>query len=371
MKKQRRRMQQNVTIRDVAKRAGVSPMTVSRVINNGSNVTDATRTAVMAAIHDLNYAPNPSARRLAGHESFRIGLLYSNPSAAFLSELLLGVLGESSKTGHQLMVEKCGANAASERAALRKLLDGGATGLILPPPLCETRSVLSEMQQAGIALVSVAAGNTSADFATVRMDNYKAAWEMTEYLLSLGHRDIGFIKGHPNQTVSDQRLQGFLDALKSAGVDPNSAGVEQGYFTYRSGATAAEQLLSRQPRPTAIFAANDDMAAATLATAHRMGIDVPGDLSIAGFDDTPIAATLWPTLTTVRQPIAAMARTAVQSLLKEMRRQHDKNPRPPSQQLLRHVLVKRGSTAPVPTAARSGRAHGSSRSARSPVLDES
>ena len=161
-------------------------------------------------------------------------------------------------------------------------------------------------------------------------------------------------------------IQGFR-----ALVDPSGGVVEQGYFTYRSGATAAEQLLSRRQRPTTIFAANDDMAAATLATAHRMGIDVPRELSIAGFDDTPIAATLWPTLTTVRQPIAAMARTAVQSLPKEMRRQHDKNPRPPSQQLLRHVLVKRGSTGSVPTAAWSGRAHGSAQPARSPVLDES
>ena len=346
--KRRHRSVQKVTIREVAARARVSPMTVSRVINGGENVTEATRAAVMAAVRELDYTPNPAARRLAGSEGFRIGLLYSNPSAAFLTEFLLGALDQSRRTGHQLVVEKCGVSPAAERAALRKLLQGGVNGVILPPPLCEAPTVLAELRKADVAAVAVGAGQPSEDFSTVRMDNYKAAREMTSYLISLGHRRIGFIKGHPNQSVSAQRLQGFLDALSAAGIDADESYIEQGYFSYRSGLTAAERLLARDPRPTAIFAANDDMAAATLAVAHRLGIDVPGELSIAGFDDTLIAATLWPSLTPIRQPIAAMARASVDLLLKELRRRRARVGGRPPQQLLKYTLVRRDSTAPAP-----------------------
>jgi LacI family transcriptional regulator len=344
MEQQRRRGGQGVTIRDVAARAGVSPMTVSRVINNENNVSDTTRIVVSEAIRALNYAPNPAARRLAGSESFRIGMLYSNPSMAFLSEFLLGALDESSKTGHQLVVEKCGVTPAAERSALSKLLQGGVQGVILPPPLGEAKAVLAEIARLGVTAVAVGCGQPSTEIATMRMDNYKAARDLTAHLLSLGHRHIGFIKGHPNQTISAQRLWGFHDALAEAGLDPASAPVEQGYFNYRSGLSAAEKLLSLPVRPTAIFAANDDMAAATVATAHRLGLSVPGDLSVAGFDDTAIASTVWPALTTIRQPISAMGRASVSLLLEEMKRRNAGPDGTPGQHLLRYALIRREST---------------------------
>jgi LacI family transcriptional regulator len=348
MEQQRRRGGQGATIRDVAARVGVSPMTVSRVINNESNVSETTRAAVNDAIRALNYAPNQAARRLAGSESLRIGLLYTNPSMAFLSEFLLGALGESSRTGHQLVVEKCGTTPAAERAALTKLLQGGVQGIILPPPIGEARAVLAEIARLGVTALAVGTGQPSAEVATVRMDNYRAARELTDHLLALGHRHIGFIKGHPNQTISAQRLHGFQDALADAGLDPATAPVEQGYFNYRSGLAAAEKLLAGPDRPTAIFAANDDMAAATVATAHRLGLSVPRDLSVAGFDDTVIAPTLWPSLTTIRQPISAMGRAAVALLLEEMRRRRAGTGGPPVQQLLRYTLIGRESTGAPP-----------------------
>lgn len=348
MEKQSRRGSRRVTISDVAERAGVSSMTVSRVINNDRRVTAETRAAVKAAIEALKYTPNPVARRLASSDGFRIGLLYSNPSAAYLSELLLGALDESSKTGHQLVVEKCGTSPTAEKAALQKLLQGGVEGMILPPPLCEAKTVLDDLRRSGIAAVAVAPGWPSSDFATVRMDNHKAAYEMTESLLALGHRRIGFIKGHPNQSVSGIRLQGFRDALKRAGVESVDAPAEQGHFSYRSGLIAAERLLAKAPRPTAIFAANDDMAAAAVAVAHRLGIRVPEELSICGFDDSLIASTLWPMLTTVHQPITAMGRAAVSLLLDEMKRVGATRLEPPRQLLLRHRLVLRDSTAEPP-----------------------
>jgi LacI family transcriptional regulator len=183
--------------------------------------------------------------------------------------------------------------------------------------------------------------------ATIRIDNEAAAFELTQHLLALGHKRFGFIKGHPNQTVSQQRLDGFMTALKAAGIPLEDVRVEQGYFTYRSGLDAAEKLLAGDHRPTAIFAANDDMAAATAGLAHRLGLDVPGDISIVGFDDTSIAANIWPPLTTVHQPIAAMARAAVDLVLEEIRRKRDGTGEP--RQLMHpHTLIVRDSSGPAP-----------------------
>lgn len=344
--RQRRRTTQSATIRDVAARAGVSPMTVSRVINREATVKEETRALVEKAITDLNYAPNPAARSLAGSAPFRIGLLYDNPSTGYLSEFLVGALDESSRTGAQVVIEKC-AEPELAGATLTRLLRTGVDGLILPPPLCESPQVLAEVKASGAAAVGVAPGMTSPDMATIRIDNEAAAFELAQHLLALGHRRFGVIKGHPNQTVSQQRLDGFMTALKVAGIPKEAVRVEQGYFTYRSGLEAAERLLASDDRPTAIFAANDDMAAATAGLAHRLGLDVPGDLSIVGFDDTSIAANIWPALTTVHQPIAAMARAAVDLVLEEIRRKRD-GAGEPRQLMHPHTLIVRDSTGPAP-----------------------
>ena len=344
--RQRRRSNQSVTIRDVAAHVGVSPMTVSRVINRESNVKPETRELVHAAIRALNYAPSPAARSLAGSVPCRIGLLYDNPSTGYLGELLLGALDESSRTGAQVLVERCGESEMAA-AALGKLLKAGIDGLILTPPLCESERVLAEVQHAGVVAVAVASGHDSDRMASIRIDNAAAARDLTEYLLSLGHRRFGFIKGHPSHAVSQQRLQGFLAALAGAGIAPDSVRLEQGYFTYRSGLEAAERLLADEPYPTAIFAANDDMAAAAVSLAHRSGFEVPQDLSIAGFDDTPIAASVWPALTTIHQPVAAMARAAVDLLLEEVCRHRD-GTGAPRQLLHPHTLIVRESTGSAP-----------------------
>jgi len=346
IERQRRRTTQSATIRDVAALAGVSPMTVSRVINRETTVKAETKALVETAIRDLNYAPNPAARSLAGSAPARIGLLYDNPSTGYLSEFLVGTLDESSRTGAQVVIEKC-AEPELAGATLTRLLKTGVDGLILPPPLCESPQVLAEVRAAGAAAVAVAPGSESPDMATIRIDNERASYELTQHLLALGHKRFGVIKGHPNQTVSQQRLDGCLKALAEAGIDPETCRVEQGYFTYRSGLEAAGRLLSTGQRPTAIVAGNDDMAAATAGLAHRLGLDVPGDLSIVGFDDTSIAANIWPALTTVHQPIAAMARAAVDLVLEEIRRKRDKTSGP--RQLVHpHTLIVRDSTGPAP-----------------------
>jgi LacI family transcriptional regulator len=335
-----------VTIHEVARRAGVSPMTVSRVMNGKSNVHEATRAAVLRVVRDLNYTPNPAARTLAGAQGIRVALIYANPSAAYLSELLVGALDGAHRKGVQLVLDRWGdLKPAGERAAARKLAKG-ITGVLLPPPLCESKTISAEFVAENIPVVAIAAGHFRGDISCVRIDDFHAAKEMTEHLLKAGHRRIGFIKGHPNQTASARRFAGFQAAMEEAGIGVDAALVEQGYFTYRSGLDAAEALLSRKRPPTAIFASNDDMAGAVVSIAHRKGLEVPRDLSVVGFDDTPMATTVWPELTTIRQPIAAMAEAALELLLKDIRRRKEDQEPLVVDHVVAHELVVRGSVAP-------------------------
>ena len=340
-----RRKGDAVTIHEVAERAGVSPMTVSRVVNNNSNVREATRELVLRAVRELNYTPNVAARSLAAAQGTRIALIYTNPSSAYLSELLVGALAGSSRTAAQLVLDTWDhMTPAAERAAARKIAQQVA-GVILPPPLCESKAVTSELVAAEIPVVAIASGRFQPDISSVRIDDFRAAQEMTEHLLSFGHTRIAFIKGHPNQTASALRYEGFHAAMAAAGVAVDSGLVVQGYFTYRSGLEATEKLLDRKRPPTAIFASNDDMAAAAVSVAHRRGLDVPRDISVVGYDDTPTATTVWPELTTVRQPISAMAETALELLLRSVRRRKDGEARVVVDHIVAHVLIKRDSVA--------------------------
>lgn len=313
-----RRSRDGVTIDDVAQHAGVSPMTVSRVINGSTNVRATTRDIVNASIAALNYSPNLAARSLAAANDVRIGLLYSNPSAAYLSEFLVGGLDQASRSNVQLVVEQCEAGDSEAKAAAR-LVRQGIDGVILPPPLCDSKAVHDVLVQAGVPAVAVASGQPPTDLAAVSIDDYGAARTMTEHLLSLGHQRIGFVIGNPNQTASERRLAGYREGLAAAGVAVADELIEQGLFTYRSGLDAADRLLDLDGPPSAIFASNDDMAAAAVAIAHRRGLDVPGDITVVGFDDTALATTIWPELTTIHQPIADMSRCAIELLVASIR----------------------------------------------------
>jgi len=183
--------------------------------------------------------------------------------------------------------------------------------------------VRAELHAARLPVVTVAAGRPAADTMGVRIDDYSAALEMTRYLISLGHERVAFIKGHPNQSASEERWLGYTAALEEAARARRGVRLplqmEQGFFSFRSGLDAARKLLAADPAPTAIFASNDDMAAAVIAEAHRRGLDVPRDLTVVGFDDTLIASTIWPELTTIQQPIARMASEAVDMLVAAVR----------------------------------------------------
>ncbi len=331
------------TISDVARRAGVSPMTVSRVINGESNVRPATRETVNAAISALNYAPNPAARSLAGAGQTRIGLLYSNPSAGFLSEFLLGSLDQASRNDVQIIVEKCELGE-HELEVTRHLIDSGIDGIVLPPPLCEADAVLELLAAANIPTVTVATGRVPDDLLAIRIDDREAALTMMRHIMALGHSRIGFITGNPNLSASARRLEGYSAALEEVGIAIDDALIAHGLYTYRSGLDAAEQLLELDDPPSAIFASNDDMAAATVAVAHRRGLDVPSDLTVCGFDDTTLSTAIWPELTTIHQPIADMSRAAVELLVSTIRRQKP-NDAAEKHRMLDFTLIRRQSDA--------------------------
>jgi LacI family transcriptional regulator len=334
------------TIADVAAYAGFAPMTVSRVINGESNVREETREAVQAAIAKLKYSPNLAARSLAGAEQVRIGLLYSNPSSAYLSEFLVGSLEQARLSHVQLVVEKC--DVKQQEQVVNDLLAGGIDGIVLPPPLCDSKRIHAVLTKAGALAVAVASARPRAGLLAVRIDDHAAAVAMTRHILSLGHKRIGFIIGNPNQTASAQRFAGYRAALAEAGIPIDKTLISQGLFTYRSGLKAAEQLLTLAKPPTAVFASNDDMGAATVTVAHRHQLDVPKDLTVCGFDDTEFARSIWPELTTIRQPIADMARAAVLLLVQKIRAHRAGEDEELQHALLEFTLVRRDSDqAPV------------------------
>ena len=335
------------TITDVARLAGVSPMTVSRVINGEKNVRESTRVRVADAIRQLDYAPNHAARSLASAQTMRIGLLYSNPSAAYLSEFLLGSLEQCSKSAIQLIVEKCDAESGEE-IAVQRLIATGVDGVILPPPLCDSHLIVDLLQSAGIPTVVVATGEPPPRASTIRIDDYRAAHAMARHLIHLGHRRIGFVRGHPNQTASAQRYDGFCAALQASDIAIEPDLVVQGYFTYHSGLDAADRLLALPVPPTAIFASNDDMAAAAIAVAHRLGLDVPSDLTVCGFDDTALATTVWPPMTTIRQPVSDMSREAVILLAAAIKRKLAGKPPKAVCEVMDFTLVRRQSDGHPP-----------------------
>lgn len=335
-----------VTMYEVAKHADVSPMTVSRVLSGSAKVSADTRERVEAAVQKLRYSPNLAARNLAKGRTLHIALLYNNPSYAYLNEFLVGVLEQSRKAGCQIILEKCGSH--NQSAIIRSLLKEGVDGVILPPPLSDSRAAFESLRATELPFIAAAAARPRGAGLSLGINDAEAAAAMTRLLLALGHRKIGFILGAANQTASRERYAGFQSALKTAGLRARPEWVRRGSFTYRSGYDAAEEMLTLADRPTAIFASNDDMAAGAAAVAHRLQLDVPEQLTIVGFDDTPLATAIWPALTTIRQPIAAMARKALELLLEEIRLRRSGRSLGAIRQVLNYSLVQRESSGAAP-----------------------
>lgn len=340
-----RRRYARVTISDVAVRAGVSPMTVSRVINSEGNVRDSTCEAVNAAIRELGYSPNRAARSLASGNQMQVCLLYANPSSTYLSATLLGALEQVRENDTQLVVAECDGEADAART-IKDQLKGGISGFLLVPPLADSLSLLNLLKERDVPTVTMGPQLVGERISSVMIDDRSAARTMTEYLIGLGHRRIGFITGNPKYLVSKARKSGYRDALKAAGIKWRPELVATGQFSYRSGLDAAERLLTLPEIPTAISASNDEMAAATISVAHRHNIDVPGELTVTGFDDTLLATTVWPEITTIRQPISDMSHAAIDLLTRSIRANRAGRDTECEHLTLDYRLITRESSAP-------------------------
>ena len=303
------------TIKDVSEIARVSTKTVSRVLNKERYVSAETRQRVERAVAQLNFQPSAAARTLAGKRSFQIALIYDNHSPHYIHQIQTGVWARCVEEGVRLLAQPT--DAASTRLAqeVGGLIDQTQVdGVILSSPVTDAVAALDELERRQIPYVRISPGTEHGRSSSVAMDDVQAADDMTSHLISLGHKRIGFIIGHSNHTASDQRLFGYRRALDRAGLPFEPKYVRPGEFDFASGEAAADVLLDLPQPPTAIFASNDDMAAGVLTVAHRRGMTLPRDLSVAGFDDTPLASQLWPPLTTVRQPTRELAYAAASLL---------------------------------------------------------
>lgn len=305
----------NATLKEVAEHAGVSQMTVSRVLNSSPLVKEDTRARVQASVEALQYRPNLMARGLAGGNSLMLGIVYYNPSSGYLSEVLIGALRTCRELGHHAVLEDL-SDVASEDTdnIVKRLISANLDGLLITPPFSTDANLAARLDHAGIPAVLLDRQATASGCSSVTFDNTAAAYAMTKYLLEHGHRDIAFLSGPPQFPSAQRRLTGYVDALQAAGLSIDRSLMLQGDFTFKSGFFRGEELLSRSNCPTAIFASNDDMAAGIIAAAQSLGLAVPDDVSVVGFDDTELASTIWPALTTVKHPIADIASTAVKLL---------------------------------------------------------
>jgi LacI family transcriptional regulator len=341
---ERRRMASRATIEDVAASAGVSIKTVSRVLNREPNVRPETRERVLSAAEALRYTPHASARSLAGHRSFNIALVYNNPSDNYMMGVISGVLEACASAQYHLILSPVALDEAGLLAEIDDLMaHSRPDGLLLTPPLTDSPALLARLSTLGVPYASISPRRQD-DVVAVAMDEPAAAELVVDHLVELGHRRIAHVLGHPAHGASQWRLDGYRRGLAKAGVAVDPSLEVAGEFSFESGVAAAQRLLDMTPMPTAIFAANDDMAAGVLHVAHQRGLRVPEDLSVAGFDDTPISRQLFPLLTTIHQPTRDMGRLATDALLA-----HVREPTPGSLQRVPHMLKIRQSTGPAPT----------------------
>lgn len=308
----------SATIKSVAEHAGVSIKTVSRVINNEGTVKPETLAKVQEAIKALDYKPNKAARDLAGSENFVLGYVYDNPNAYYIIDMQQGILQECRANGYELLIHPCDAASETIIDEIVNMVEGARlAGLILSPPLSEMPEVLSALDEKGIYYVRVLSGSEapSDELPCVLIDDFAAAFSITDHLIKSGHQRIAFIAGEREHRSTIERQNGYLAALKKHGISPEQSLMIEGTYSFATGVESADTLISLSDRPTAVFACNDEIAAGTLFGARLKGLDVPQDLAIAGFENSPFSRQTFPPLTTAAQPTPNIARSATSSLI--------------------------------------------------------
>jgi LacI family transcriptional regulator len=341
-----------MTINDVARLAKVSKKTISRVINNSPLLKQETRERVLKIIEEVGYQPDPQARGLAFRRSFLIGLIHDNPNAQYVIDMQQGILDVIRDSGFELLVHPCSRRQPDFLASIRKFVERQRLfGVVLPPSASEDEALIRLFEEIDCPYARIAAVSLDLPGRMVVTSDHRGAAEAARHLADLGHRAIGHISGPSSFLSAHERRRGVIEGLASRGLTLDGRYHAEGGYTFESGLAAARQLLALQPRPTAIFAGNDEMAAGVYRAAREAGLDIPRDLSVIGFDDSPIADKVWPPLTTVRLPIRQMGALAARKLLAE----EQNGPAEAQETVVTPALVIRQSTAaPLLSQASSG-----------------
>jgi LacI family transcriptional regulator len=335
------RTTRSATIVDVARAAGVSYSTVSRVLNGYEFVKETTRERVLKAAEELGYVANLSARSLAGGHSQIIGVLVPGLDNGYIGEIVRGIDEELSNVNYNLMMYTTHRQHGKESEFVTALATGLADGLLLIVPLAPA-TIVEALPKTDFPHVLIDQADPTHTSSVVDATNWQGAYDATRYLISLGHTRIGHITGTPALASAGERADGYRAALLDGGLPFDDALVVEGDFYQGGGEAGAQTLLDLPHPPTAIFAANDLSAFGAMDVIRARGLDMPGDISILGFDDIPHAQIAWPKLTTVRQPLAQMGRVAARLLLDQI----EQPGRPVRRVTLSTELVIRDSCAP-------------------------
>lgn len=305
-----------VTINDVARLAGVSKKTVSRVINNSPLVRAGTRAKVKAIIEKHGFEPDPQARALAFRKSFLIGLVYDNPSPQYVVNMQRGILDEIQDSSFQLVLHPCERSDPTLLKRVRSfVVQQRPYGVILPPSVSESDELAAILAELDCSYVRIASVKLDDNARMVRTHDADGAAQAARHLADLGHKRIAHVHGPKSFRSAHERLAGFRRGLKDRGLALDKALTLEGGYTFDSGVECTQKLLARADRPTAIFLGNDEMAVGAYQAVRKAGLLVPDDISIVGFDDTPMASRVWPPMTTVRLPIREMGRAAARLLM--------------------------------------------------------
>jgi LacI family transcriptional regulator len=339
-----------VTIHDVAKRAEVSIKTVSRVINKEPSVRSDTQEKVLKAVAELNYRPNAAARNLASSRSYAIAYIYDNPNAYYVIDMQNGILAASKEQGYELLIHPCNAKAKDICDEIKQVVERTrVAGVVLTPPFSEMPTVIKTLQKLNVQFVRILSGDEQAkqDGLSILVNDRQAAYSLTQHLIDLGHTDIGFLCGAPEHNSSSERLQGYKSALKDNKIRINKRLILEGEYSFESGVKGAKRLLGCEQRPSAILASNDEIAAGALFAARLMGVAIPDELSIAGFEDSPFSRQTWPRLTTAHQSNRDIAEHATKLLLNRIRQKDGNAKRGINTTVFNPEMVVRESTGPA------------------------
>lgn len=309
----------HATMSDVASRAGVSLKSVSRVVNREAHVSDKLRAKVEAAIRELNYVPDTAARSLAGARSFTIGVLLDNPSPNYTMKVVAGAYRACTEQLHHLRIDNLDTTAseASQRRQIEQILRRGrCDGFVLTPPLVDNPLVLAVLDQSAMPYARLAPIRDPGRSDAVMIDDVAAGAAVADMFVARGHRRFGLVTGPETHSAALARRQGFVERVHQCLPDAVISEAPGG-FSFEGGIAAGRELLEARRHPTAIFATNDDSAAGVMVACNQLGLTVPDDVSLCGFDDSWVAKSVWPYLTTIYQPIEEMAYAATMMLLEQ------------------------------------------------------